>query len=190
MSLQTPTARPPIATRQLIREVQSRGLRLADPDAGAPSRRRFSGAIDHKAVTVDDGTVMVPAHTGGASQPSFFAAAPEVRVRIMPGKASVTLPKYMEAFRAAVGVFGRGQVSTYLLAGLGDTREAIPEMSAQLVDIGVYPFVVPFVPVSGTPLRELDLNGRPHHLMVADLTAYPHRARTGVAVFPVVRRAA
>ena len=29
---------------------------------------------------------------------------------------------YLEAFEAAVSVFGRGQVSTYLLAGLGDTR--------------------------------------------------------------------
>jgi biotin synthase-related radical SAM superfamily protein len=51
------------------------------------------------------------------------AVTPEVRARIMPGKASVPLSRYMEAFRAAVPVFGRGQVSTYILAGLGDSRE-------------------------------------------------------------------
>jgi putative N-acetyltransferase (TIGR04045 family) len=39
-------------------------------------------------------------------------------------------------------------------------------------------------------LREVDLHGRPHHLMVADLSAYPHRSRTDVAVFPVARCAA
>ena len=50
-------------------------------------------------------------------------------------------------------VFGRGQVSTYILAGLGDTAEAILSMSQRLVDLGVYPFVVPFVPISGTPLE-------------------------------------
>jgi radical SAM protein (TIGR04043 family) len=81
------------------------------------------------------------------------AVTPEVRARIMPGKAQVSLEKYMASFKAAVKVFGRGQVSTYILAGLGDTREAILDMCEQLVAIGVYPFVVPFVPISGTPLE-------------------------------------
>jgi radical SAM protein (TIGR04043 family) len=81
------------------------------------------------------------------------AVTPEVRERIMPGKASVPLEKYFSSFEAAVKVFGRGQVSTYILAGLGDTAEAILEMSERLVRIGVYPFVVPFVPISGTPLE-------------------------------------
>jgi len=77
-----------------------------------------------------------------------------VRQRIMPGKASVPVSRYMSAFEAAVGVFGRGQVSTYILAGLGDTAEAILDISRRLVDLGVYPFVVPFVPISGTPLED------------------------------------
>ncbi|XAH26364.1 MSMEG_0568 family radical SAM protein [Xylophilus sp. GW821-FHT01B05] len=81
------------------------------------------------------------------------AVTPEVRARIMPGKASVPLSRYMAAFEAAVRVFGRGQVSTYILAGLGDTREAILQISEQLLALGVYPFVVPFVPISGTPLE-------------------------------------
>ena len=82
------------------------------------------------------------------------AVTPAIRERIMPGKASVPLERYMAAFEAAVPVFGRGQVSTYILAGLGDTREAILEMAAQLIARGVYPFVVPFVPISGTPLED------------------------------------
>jgi radical SAM protein (TIGR04043 family) len=82
------------------------------------------------------------------------AVTPAVRERIMPGKASVPLERYMAAFDAAVPVFGRGQVSTYILAGLGDTREAILDMCAQLIARGVYPFVVPFVPISGTPLED------------------------------------
>lgn len=79
---------------------------------------------------------------------------PELRERIMPGKASVPSARYMAAFRAAVAVFGRGQVSTYILAGLGDTADAILAASRELIDIGVYPFVVPFVPISGTPLED------------------------------------
>ncbi|MFT0172616.1 MSMEG_0568 family radical SAM protein [Paraburkholderia mimosarum] len=76
------------------------------------------------------------------------------RARIMPGKASVPVSRYMEAFDAAVRVFGRGQVSTYLLAGLGDTPQRILDTAQQLVRIGVYPFVVPFVPIAGTPLED------------------------------------
>jgi radical SAM protein (TIGR04043 family) len=79
---------------------------------------------------------------------------PELREQIMPGKAQVPLARYMEAFEVAVGVFGRGQVSTYILAGLGDTREAILSTCEQLLALGVYPFVVPFVPISGTPLED------------------------------------
>jgi radical SAM protein (TIGR04043 family) len=77
-----------------------------------------------------------------------------LRERIMPGKSSVPLARYMEAFKAAVAVFGRGQVSTYILAGLGDSAEAILSISRELIELGVYPFVVPFVPISGTPLED------------------------------------
>jgi radical SAM protein (TIGR04043 family) len=75
-----------------------------------------------------------------------------VRMRIMPGKAEVPRAFYLEAFVAAVEVFGRGQVSTYLLAGLGDSVQSLHEAARVLIDLGVYPFIVPFVPVSGTPL--------------------------------------
>lgn len=77
---------------------------------------------------------------------------PQVRSHIMPGKAEVPLSYYFEAFEAAVQVFGWGQVSTYLLAGLGDSLETLVETCQRLIDLGVYPFVVPFVPISDTPL--------------------------------------
>jgi len=78
---------------------------------------------------------------------------PAVRRRILPGKSELSLERYYEAFTDAVAVFGRGEVSTYLLAGLGDSKEALLACSRRLIDIGVYPFVVPFVPISGTPLE-------------------------------------
>ncbi len=81
------------------------------------------------------------------------AVTQDVRARIMPGKAQVSLERYFEAFAAAVPVFGRGQVSTYILAGLGDPKEVILATCQKLIALGVYPFVVPFVPISGTPLE-------------------------------------
>jgi radical SAM protein (TIGR04043 family) len=313
------------AHRALLTELQSRGLRLADPSAGAASRRGGAGPSDHKAVTIDGHTIMVPVHTAGAWSAPFIADAPDaagrsalrrgtlaiaqiafppqprfyalqtldgigyaqiatlhgadvlattvlqtciryesrkkacqfcaigqslaagrtiahktpeqlaevaraavlldgvkhmvmttgtppgddrgaavlaqsaaaikaavdlplqgqceppasdvwfarmraagidtlgmhievidpaLRLRIMPGKATVPLHRYLSAFEAAVAVFGRGQVSTYILAGLGDTREQILILCEQLIGLGVYPFVVPFVPISGTPLED------------------------------------
>ncbi len=82
------------------------------------------------------------------------AVTPEIRTKIMPGKATVSIERYYEAFDSAAKVFGWGQVSTYILAGLGDTAEAILAACEMLVSLGVYPFVVPFVPVSGTPLAQ------------------------------------
>lgn len=81
------------------------------------------------------------------------AVTEDVRQRVMPGKAEVPLSAYFTAFEQAVAVFGRGQVSTYVLAGLGDSEAAIVETCARLVRLGVYPFVVPFVPIRGTPLE-------------------------------------
>jgi radical SAM protein (TIGR04043 family) len=77
----------------------------------------------------------------------------EVRRRILPGKSEVSLDDYYRAFEQAVAVFGRGQVSTYLLAGLGDSAASLIACSERLIGLGVYPFVVPFVPISGTPLE-------------------------------------
>jgi radical SAM protein (TIGR04043 family) len=77
----------------------------------------------------------------------------KVRHRVMPGKAQVSVETYFDAFAAAVPVFGHGQVSTYILAGLGDSVEEILAVSERLVALGVYPFVVPFVPISGTPME-------------------------------------
>lgn len=81
------------------------------------------------------------------------AVEQDVRRRIMPGKAEVPVAYYYRAFERAVQVFGRGQVSTYLLAGLGDSEAALLEAAERLIALGVYPFVVPFVPIANTPLE-------------------------------------
>lgn len=81
------------------------------------------------------------------------AVTPEVRARIMPGKAQVSVERYFSAFEAALAVFGHGQISTYILAGLGDSADDILDICRRLISIGVYPFVVPFVPIAGTPLE-------------------------------------
>ena len=80
----------------------------------------------------------------------------EVRARWMPGKSAVALSEYWEAWREGVRVFGRNQVSTYLLVGLGEDADELVSGAIELADAGVYPFVVPFRPLRGTLAVDVD----------------------------------
>ncbi|MET8979269.1 MSMEG_0568 family radical SAM protein [Streptomyces sp. NPDC004539] len=74
----------------------------------------------------------------------------EVRRRWMPGKSTVPLADYRAAWDEAVRVFGPNRVSTYLLVGLGENPDDLIAGAGELIDRGVYPFVVPFRPMRGT----------------------------------------
>ncbi|MFD5750484.1 MSMEG_0568 family radical SAM protein [Streptomyces sp. NPDC127033] len=74
----------------------------------------------------------------------------EVRRRWMPGKSTVPMAEYEAAWDEAVRVFGRNRVSTYLLVGLGEDPDELIAGAGSLIERGVYPFVVPFRPMSGT----------------------------------------
>jgi radical SAM protein (TIGR04043 family) len=77
----------------------------------------------------------------------------DVRLKWMPGKGAVPMAEYEAAWSTAVSVFGRNQVSTYLLIGLGEDPEDLVAGAARLIGMGVYPFVVPFRPMPGTLAR-------------------------------------
>lgn len=80
---------------------------------------------------------------------------PEVFRRVTPGKAKIGFDKYVETWKEAVKVFGRWQVSTYVLVGLGERLETIIEGAELCGEIGVYPFVVPVRPIAGTPMENV-----------------------------------
>jgi len=80
---------------------------------------------------------------------------PEVFEKITPGKAMIGLDKYIETWKEAVNVFGRWSVSTYILVGLGEKMETIIDGVTLCAEIGVYPFIVPFRPIAGTPMENV-----------------------------------
>lgn len=80
----------------------------------------------------------------------------EVRRRWMPGKSSVSMDEYRAAWAEAVRVFGRNQVSTYLLVGLGEDTDEMIAGAKELADMGVYPFIVPFRRHAGTLAVDVD----------------------------------
>jgi len=70
--------------------------------------------------------------------------------QMAPIKAAIGLKRYEEAWKAAVEVFGPNQVSSFLIAGLGESPGSIISGSEYLADLGVYPFVVPLRPIPGS----------------------------------------
>lgn len=77
-----------------------------------------------------------------------------IREKITPGKAKISLETYFAAFEQAVAVFGKNQVSSYVIIGLGEDRKTIIDGCKKCIALGVYPFVVPFRPVKGSPLEK------------------------------------
>lgn len=95
----------------------------------------------------------------------------DVRRRWMPGKGSVPMAEYRAAWAEAVRVFGRNQVSTYLIVGLGEDPDELVAGAAELIAMGVYPFVVPYRAIAGTLATELDGATPPPAWLVADVTS-------------------
>ena len=80
---------------------------------------------------------------------------PAVLAHVAPAKARTGIDYYFEAWEYAVARFGEGQVSTYVILGMGEDPDLIVEGCRRAVDIGVFPFVVPLRPVSGSLMEEV-----------------------------------
>ena len=93
-----------------------------------------------------------------------------VRSKWMPGKSRVSMDEYRAAWREAVRVFGFNQVSTYLLVGMGEKPDELVAGAAELIEMGVYPFVVPFRPLKGTLATDVDHATAPDRRVLEDIT--------------------
>jgi radical SAM protein (TIGR04043 family) len=74
----------------------------------------------------------------------------DVRERWTPGKATVSVRRYEEAWARALAAFGPNRVSTYLLVGLGEDPDELVDGAKRLIALGIYPFVVPLRPLGGS----------------------------------------
>jgi radical SAM protein (TIGR04043 family) len=80
---------------------------------------------------------------------------PKVLAEVAPGKASWGVEAYFAAWERAVKIFGEGQVSTYVILGMGEDPTVTVEGCKRAIDIGVYPFVVPLRPVPGSLMADV-----------------------------------
>ncbi len=154
------TAGPDRGARNLVRSVQA--VLTAVP--GLPIQVQIEPPRDLTVIQdlYDAGAVSIGIHAESLDD--------DVRRKWMPGKGSVPMTEYEAAWDRAVEVFGRNQVSTYLLIGLGEDPDELVAGAARLIARGVYPFVVPFRPMAGTLARRDGVPG-PAPSVVRDVTA-------------------
>lgn len=67
---------------------------------------------------------------------------------VCPMKSNVK--DYFRAWRKAVELFGEGQVSTFIIAGLGEADESILQGAEKAARMGVIPYLLPLRPITGT----------------------------------------
>ncbi|MGH9125301.1 MAG: MSMEG_0568 family radical SAM protein [Acidimicrobiales bacterium] len=79
---------------------------------------------------------------------------PVVLARVAPGKARTGIETYFAAWERAVALFGPGQVSTYVILGMGEDPTLTVAGCRRAVDMGVYPFVVPLRPIAGSLMAD------------------------------------
>ncbi len=120
----------------------------------------------------EDLTVLADLHAAGADAIGIHVESldEQVRRQWMPGKSTVPLESYRQAWREAVRIFGRNQVSTYLLVGLGEDPDELVRGATELIGMGVYPFIVPFRPQAGSLAVENDGARAPDAVVVEQVS--------------------
>jgi biotin synthase-related radical SAM superfamily protein len=73
---------------------------------------------------------------------------------VAPAKARTGIEGYFAAWERAVARFGEGQVSTYVILGMGEDPELTVAGCRRAIDLGVYPFVVPLRPIAGSLMED------------------------------------
>lgn len=106
----------------------------------------------------------------------------QVRARWTPSKALVSRAEYDRAWTEAVRLFGRNRVSTYLLVGLGEDPDELVAGAQELIELGVYPFVVPVRPLAGTLAAE-DALQPPSAALLTDVTLRVAAALRAAAMY-------
>lgn len=77
-----------------------------------------------------------------------------LRQKICPGKSAITVEHYHRAFERAVNVFGFGQVSSVMIAGIQPKEDIMRECEI-ISEMGVFPTIMPFRPLDDCTLSEM-----------------------------------
>ncbi len=66
-----------------------------------------------------------------------------LREKICPGKKHISKAEYFTHWKAAVNIFGRGQVSTFIITGFDHNIDEMKHDIRQMIELGVLPLITP-----------------------------------------------
>ncbi|MFX1470778.1 MAG: radical SAM protein [Promethearchaeota archaeon] len=72
-----------------------------------------------------------------------------LRREITPGKFSISFDLYEQNWKHALEIFGKNQVSSYILTGFGESKEDFIKNIENLILIGVIPYITPVRSIPG-----------------------------------------
>ena len=72
-----------------------------------------------------------------------------LRSKITPGKFHMSVEMFEKNWKHAIEVFGKNQVSSYILTGFGETFKQFIERVENIVSIGVIPYITPVRAIAG-----------------------------------------
>lgn len=90
----------------------------------------------------------------------------DCRKMICPGKSTISQLQYLYAYERAVNVFGAGNVSCVLIAGIQNAEDIINK-SAELINMGVVPTIIPFKPLDGCSMRAHSITNPDELVLIA-----------------------
>jgi len=68
-------------------------------------------------------------------------------------KANIGIEHFKKTWLRSIEIFGKNQVSSFVIVGLGERLSSVIEGSELLAQMGVYPFIVPLRPIPQTCLE-------------------------------------
>jgi len=72
-----------------------------------------------------------------------------LRRKITPGKAHIPYRSFEKNWARAIDVFGKNQVESFILTGLGESKEELIKDIEKIISIGVIPFITPVRSIPG-----------------------------------------
>ncbi|MHA1576251.1 MAG: radical SAM protein [Candidatus Thorarchaeota archaeon] len=114
-----------------------------------PIAVQFEPPMDHELLDklAEAGVNAVGIHLESADE--------KIREEICPGKTAYGSKElYRETWQHAIQLFGRGNVTTFLLHGLGEDIEITLDVIEEIAKMGVLPIVAPVRPAPGSHLEE------------------------------------
>jgi len=85
-----------------------------------------------------------------------------IRDRITPGKSRISYGSYEKNWKHALEIFGKNQVSSYLLTGFGESPDDFILDTEKIISLGVIPFITPVRSIPGIK----DMPKTNHNIMI------------------------